>query len=272
MELDNLNPDNLNPEPPQSLTSTLRQEEFNEESIAILLTFVSKTLKANIHQLIVDKHKGDKDQHKKQIDNLISTNQIFIVAILDVSGFSSLVSRWDDKVELVAERLNDMFEMMIHCVEDSGGDVISFIGDALICVWRPESNDQHHIATTCAEAANAALEITQELSSEKFKKNKLGVHAGIGIGKTNLVHIGADDIYSFFINGEALEKASTALNVSANGQVRWNILLQEKKFNSFLTLALAFTSPHLTSPHLTSPHLTSPHLPHPPLRWSASAR
>ena len=112
-----------------------------------------------------------------------------------------------------------MFEKMIMTVEESNGDVISFIGDALICVWTPEDKTQESIAEACADASNACLEITNDLTNPNKYKNKLGVHTGIGIGMTNLVHIGAGDTYSFFINGEALERASDALSRSEIGQV-----------------------------------------------------
>ena len=74
--------------------------QLSADSQTTLTSFVSKTLRDNIGDLIKRKNSNQLREHEKQVQNLITTNVVQCVAIIDVSGFSSLASRWEDKVEV----------------------------------------------------------------------------------------------------------------------------------------------------------------------------
>ena len=61
----------------------------------------------------------------------------FVVSIHDLSGFSSLCNRWKDTPDLVADKVNSVFDKLIQIMTSQGGDIISFAGDALIVGWSP---------------------------------------------------------------------------------------------------------------------------------------
>eukprot|EP00733_Pompholyxophrys_punicea_P002412 Pompholyxophrys_punicea_v1_NODE_1867_length_524_cov_1.400853.p1 type:complete len:118 gc:universal NODE_1867_length_524_cov_1.400853:390-37(-) len=63
-----------------------------------------------------------------------------VVGILDVSGYSGLTSKLSTRgkigAEILTRLLNPYFTQMIQTVEQYGGDIIKFAGDAIICQWK----------------------------------------------------------------------------------------------------------------------------------------
>src|SRR5690242_9678075 len=68
-----------------------------------------------------------------------------VVLFADISGFTALTEKLGVRgpagVETLARILNDYFGKMIDVIQEYGGDVVKFAGDALIVIWRIGSEE-----------------------------------------------------------------------------------------------------------------------------------
>lgn len=96
-------------------------------------------------------------------------------------------------------------EDLVKIIAKYGGDIIKFIGDAMIVLWPPKVNSRksvHHsavetdraetILTNCRKAVQCAIEIQQQLNNKQIRKGfkALSVKIGVGVGTCALMHIG----------------------------------------------------------------------------------
>jgi hypothetical protein len=98
-------------------------------------------------------------QHPKEFQYGNTFRANFVLSIHDISGFSSLCNRWKDTPDLVADKVNSVFDKLIEIIASEGGDIISFAGDALIVGWSPVTettqSDKNNISQTVRKALNA---------------------------------------------------------------------------------------------------------------------
>ena len=68
-----------------------------------------------------------------------------VVLFADISGFTALseaclsMGKWGN--EVLAFAINTYMESMVKCFNKFGGDIIKFVGDAMIVMW-PRSAQQ----------------------------------------------------------------------------------------------------------------------------------
>ncbi|KAF9306744.1 hypothetical protein BGZ74_003921 [Mortierella antarctica] len=83
--------------------------------------------------------------HQKH-DCLIKTpfifNQFGAVLMVDIVGFSQMTSiassKGDVGAEMLASQIDSYFDLAIRIIESHGGDVVKFLGDALLVVFQPD--------------------------------------------------------------------------------------------------------------------------------------
>ncbi|GMH96553.1 hypothetical protein TrVE_jg8130 [Triparma verrucosa] len=140
----------------------------------------------------------------------------FVVAIIDISGFSSLANEWKESPEILAETINLIFSTLTTFIDSNDGDVINFAGDAVICAWNCESDEQS-LERTVKKAVKAIQAIHENIqnSSTVFLK----VHTGIGLESGNLIWVGSGQTYQFFVTGKVLENASVGLSLAKPGEI-----------------------------------------------------
>ncbi|TVQ38745.1 MAG: hypothetical protein EA384_08420 [Spirochaetaceae bacterium] len=106
---------------------------------------------------------------------------------LDLSGFtrmtSALMQHKDDGAGTVARIINRVFEPLVEAVEQSGGFVAGFAGDALTAIFPYPSNSQ----TTVAHVALHLLSLLNGLHLQRTAYGEFAIDARIGIG-SGLVH------------------------------------------------------------------------------------
>ena len=72
-----------------------------------------------------------------------------VVVLADISGFTKLAEQLakdntrgeGQGTETLSQKLNSYFGRMIDMIYEGGGDVVKFAGDALLVVWREQSED-----------------------------------------------------------------------------------------------------------------------------------
>ncbi len=145
-----------------------------------------------------------------------------VVMFSDISGFTSISEACAKLGPRGAEELvfciNRYMEGLIKCIAKYGGDIIKFVGDAMIVVW--PRGEEESLPTTIRKAIQSALEIQAELNNKRIMQNvsKLSVKVGIGAGKCGLLHVGG--VFKraeFFVVGGALSQALECEHLSTHG-------------------------------------------------------
>ena len=117
------------------------------------------------HGILQTSHQQDPDQNTT-------------VMLCDLSGFTSITERYtmDGTSGLVSihELINSVFEESLRIVDENGGDVIHFAGDALIVRWMDIPN-----AKQC-EAAGRTSVVLHQMDLE----NGLQLHVAIAATRT----------------------------------------------------------------------------------------
>ncbi len=125
----------------------------------------------------------------------------------DIISFTSF-SENKKPIEIV-EMLNEYFEKMVKCIENNGGVVDKFIGDAIMAVF----GGLVELDNSCDSAIKAAMDMQDviKLLNENWeKKGILGFQSGIGLhfGEVLQGSIGSESRKDFTIIGDPVNAAS----------------------------------------------------------------
>lgn len=127
----------------------------------------------------------------------------------DLRGFTTLSNAMDSK-ELITT-LNDYFEIVGAALEKHGGQILKFIGDALLVVFTLES--PKGAARACEGALQAALDANRGLDRLNATRKELGkmpLEHGMGlhIGAAEYGNIGSTTRLDFTVIGHDVNLAS----------------------------------------------------------------
>jgi len=125
----------------------------------------------------------------------------------DVAGFSSF-SEHMQPAEIVA-MMNEYLSAMTDIIEEEGGFVDKYIGDAIVAVFGAPADDPGHAAS----AVRAALRCRQRLeeinaSVEPFKSRPVGQRIGLNSGEVLVGNIGSRRRFNYTVMGDAVNLAS----------------------------------------------------------------
>ena len=105
---------------------------------------------------------------------------------------------------------------MVDIVEKSGGDVIKFIGDAILMCWDQQGSEEE----TVASASLACFRLIERLGNHYVEipgeetKYLLSMHIGLSVGEVFDVHVGTDQRMEYFLAGKAVKEAVVLVNVA----------------------------------------------------------
>ena len=157
-----------------------------------------------------------------------------VVLFADISGFTNISEacaihgiRGNEELAFC---INRYMEGMVKNLAKYGGDIIKFVGDAMIVMWprskhsdHPDSNQEDEKVITIRKAIQCAFDIQQEMNNKKIMANvtNLSVKIGIAFGKTALLYVGGVfDRSEFFTVGTALTYAlASEEQATAGGQI-----------------------------------------------------
>ncbi|GHU06849.1 adenylate/guanylate cyclase domain-containing protein [Spirochaetia bacterium] len=130
----------------------------------------------------------------------------------DIRSFTSLAEKLEP-VEVV-EFLNDYMTRMVACVEQTGGVVDKFIGDAIMAVWGAPSTTGSPAQDALAAVQTALLMRSAliEFNKERLAEKKPRVRIGCGINTGSIVagQIGSHSRMEYTVIGDAVNLASRA--------------------------------------------------------------
>jgi len=176
-------------------------EAFNHMIEGLLERDKVKSMFSKFHGSSVteDLLKGD-----LQLGGSKKTVTVFFSDIRDFTKFSE-----GHTPEEVVEMLNEYFHVMVKIINDHGGVVDKFIGDAIMAVWgAPNTSEQDsHNAVKACLMMRQALEKLNELRAARNKvpiKIGMGLHRGEAISGT----IGSEERMEYTVIGDTVNQAS----------------------------------------------------------------
>ena len=96
-----------------------------------------------------------------------------VALFADISGFTSIsesLSKFGSRgCEDLAFNINRYMEKLAKSLGKYGGDIIKFVGDALIVLWPTEENESHE--SIAIKAAQCAKEIQENLNNQQIVQN-----------------------------------------------------------------------------------------------------
>ena len=121
------------------------------------------------------------------------------VLFLDVEDFTQFAE--DTPAREVVKALNELFETVVPCVHEHGGQVDKFVGDGLIAVFgAPEHQPDH--ARRAVDAARAIIEKLDE------KGGRLRVGVGVNTGPVIAGTVGGGGRVDFTVIGDTVNTAA----------------------------------------------------------------
>lgn len=128
-----------------------------------------------------------------------------VLWMCDLRGFTSL----SDKIplEYLISVLNDYFEAVTGPIHASGGEVLKFIGDAVLGIFRIENEGEiSEICERALSAAELAVANMQILNRRRSRENKppLDFSIALHIGDAMYGNVGARDRLDFTVIGPAV--------------------------------------------------------------------
>ncbi len=114
--------------------------------------------------------------------------------------------------EAVLSMLNSYFELVADAVAKRGGEVLRFIGDAMLIVFPAEAIDDD-IDRTCEAALEAAIDSFDSLETMNRQRAEAGeplIRFGVGlhVGEVIYGNVGAPERLDFTVMGPAVNRAA----------------------------------------------------------------
>jgi adenylate cyclase len=137
-----------------------------------------------------------------------SENIHAVVCFADLRDFTSLSDRLPR--ERLLALLNDYFDCVVGAVQAEGGEVLKFIGDAVLAVFRADSGDEPAACFAAMRAAKKAFRSAQAKNLERTAAGDPLIDFGMSIhlGDVTYGNIGARDRLDFTVIGPTVNLAS----------------------------------------------------------------
>ena len=158
------------------------------------------------------------------------------ISFTDISSYSTIIENMSP--EVAVKLLNEYFTKMHDVIEKHGGQILNYIGDAIMVVFgAPDSLPDHEV-----RAVECAIEMRKELrnlnkvwddnESSRYWKNhgidKITIRTGIHTGSVIAGNIGSERMLQYSTIGDVVNVASRL--EQANKQIGTNISISEEIF------------------------------------------
>jgi adenylate cyclase len=191
---------------------------FSDEQAALLdatLPALSLAMKADVGHVIASGlletylgHDAGRRVHEGAIERGSATRLKAVLWYADIRGFTGITDATPGPI--VIDMLNEVFEALTATLRARGGQVLKFIGDAMLATFSLEEGDP---APTCRRALDAALEATQRLDASNATRAAAGlpvamVDLALHLGEVFYGNVGAVDRLDFTVIGPAVNEVA----------------------------------------------------------------
>ncbi|MEM9107847.1 MAG: DUF427 domain-containing protein [Pseudomonadota bacterium] len=161
---------------------------LRDNASSLLETYLGKRTGARV--LGGEIRRGDGDQ----IDAAI--------LFCDLRGSSRLTEELEREDYLIL--LNQFFDATTRIVNEHGGEVLKFIGDAVLAIF-PTGEDP---TQACRQALHAAVQIDREFNSNQNTAAGFGCVSGLAFGNVTYGNVGSEERLDFTVIGSAANVAA----------------------------------------------------------------
>jgi len=129
-----------------------------------------------------------------------------VIWFSDLSGFTRITD--SAPPEAIIPLLNDYAEAVVEAVHAMKGEVLKFIGDGVLALFRSPSSEE-----SCRRALAAVLDLRQRIAALNERRAKAdqpvtGLYLGLHLGEVFFGNIGSVDRLDFTAVGPAVNEAS----------------------------------------------------------------
>lgn len=131
-----------------------------------------------------------------------------VLFFTDLRGFTALADTLPGRDLIML--LDDCFDCMVGPVAARGGEVLKFLGDGLLAIFRTEDRPRAETCAMALEAAGEALALMTRLAATRSARSLPTPELDIAlhIGHVNYGNVGADARLDFTVIGPAVNEAS----------------------------------------------------------------
>lgn len=171
----------------------------------------------------------------KQRGAIVADTKPVSVLFSDIRSFSTIANILSPRE--VVKLLNNYFELMTSIIEEHGGHIDKFIGDAIMAFWGALDADPNHAIL----AAKSGLEMRGALLQFNSEQRKVGdpeIAIGISINSGEVVagEVGSKKRASYTIIGDHVNVASRL--EKWNKKLQTDILISEATFEKITSLSV----------------------------------
>ena len=126
----------------------------------------------------------------------------------DLRDFTALADALPGR-ELIA-LLDECFDCMVRPVNRLGGEILKFLGDGLLGIFRIDSRRRAEVCAGALSAASEALDLMDVLSASRGKAGKKtpGLDIALHVGTVQYGNVGTDARLDFTVIGPAVNEAA----------------------------------------------------------------
>ena len=144
--------------------------------------------------------------------------------VVDICGFTALAESLSDAprgVERLSEMIDRCFEPVVEAVQEAGGAILTFPGDAAIALWPADGGGGAAVAVHRAAACAAGLlDRLAAVASRVGADPRLGFSAGLALGDVRLGGVGGErDRAELLCVGSSLARMGLAERLAQPGEV-----------------------------------------------------
>ena len=161
----------------------------------------------------------------------------------DLRGFTALSDRLP--APLLLELLGDYFTVVVEAVRAQGGEVLKFIGDAVLAIFRvdpkapAEACDAALRAARAVDVALCAINASREHHGKPLIQHGVGLH----VGQVSYGNVGSSERLDFTVIGPAVNM--TARIESLCGRLEQSVVMSESFATQVATSTVCLGSYHL---------------------------
>ena len=130
-----------------------------------------------------------------------------VLLFTDLRGFTALADTLPGR-ELIA-LLDDCLDCMVKPVVARGGEILKFMGDGLLAIFRIEDVPRAETCASALQAAREALSLMENLAASRGPSRPTpALDIALHVGRVNYGNVGADARLDFTVIGPAVNEAS----------------------------------------------------------------
>lgn len=146
----------------------------------------------------------------RQIEPGDGENRHATLVFTDIEGFSTVSEKMT--AQELATTLNDYFAAMTTAIDQFGGVITQYQGDAMLITFNAVKDDPEHELN----AVKTAIMIDKISRSRTFNGASMRTRCGINTGDASVGAVGADTMLSFTVHGDDVNLAARLEQLNKN--------------------------------------------------------